>query len=905
MSQGPEPGEESRGREPEPPRKPWAVGADEALAALAVTRDGLAAAEARRRRERFGPNRLRSLERRGIWSILWDQVKSLIMLLLLAALVVSLAFGQTIEAIAIAAVIVLNTAIGFVTEWRAVRSMESLRKLAEVEASVRRQGREERLPAEELVPGDVVLLQGGDVVAADLRLIDVSELQLDESALTGESAPVSKSVDAVAEDVELAERTNMAYRGTAVTRGSGVGLVVGSGMETELGAISSMVEAAGAEETPLEKKLDRLGRKLVWLTLAVAAGVTGAGVLAGRELYLMLETGIALAVAAVPEGLPIVATVALARGMWRMLKRNALIRRLSSVETLGATTVICTDKTGTLTEGEMRAERIILPSETIELSEGEQPFRASGESRDPEKDEPLCRAIEVGVLCNAAGPVEQGASHDRPAGDPIEIALLELGRRAGLPRAELVERARQVREVPFDRQTKMMATFHESADGYRVAVKGAPEAVLEACTQLLDEEGAAELDDEARRAWHRRSEELAEEGLRVLSMAEKQVADDQADPYEGLCFLGHVAFLDPPRTDVREVIDECQDAGIRVVMVTGDHPATAAKVARAVGIDGADDLEIVRGAELPADGELAGEQRQRALRAAIFARVSPAQKLQLIDLHQADGAIVAMTGDGVNDAPALRSADIGVAMGERGTEVAREAADMVLQDDEFSTIVAAVEQGRVIFSNIRKFVVYLLSGNVGEILAVGAAAAAGLPLPLLPLQILYINLVNDVFPALALGVGKGSGNELQRPPRDPGEAVITRYGWGVIAGYGVVIAATVLGVFVYALYETGMEQTQAVTVSFLTLSGSRLLHVFNMRGPESGFVRNEVTRNSSVWGALGLCLALLLLAVYVPVLADVLGVAAPGPAQWLLVGVGSVIPLLVGQVYLAVRLRRK
>lgn len=881
------------------------MAADEVLDALGSSGTGLETEDARRRRDRYGLNRLRSIGQRSVADILWDQVKSLIMLLLVVAMIVSLLVGQTVEAIAIAAVILINTAIGFFTEWRAVRSMEALQELGEVETRVRREGQERRIPAAELVPGDIVPLEAGDVVAADLRLIEVSELEIDESALTGESVPVTKQVDPVPEDAELAERASMAFRGTGATRGSGAGVVVASGMETELGAISEMVEGAGAEETPLERKLQGLGRKLVWLTLGTAAAVTVAGLLAGRDLYLMVETGIALAVAAVPEGLPIVATVALARGMWRMLHRNALVRRLSSVETLGATTLICTDKTGTLTAGEMTVRHMTLPSGTIEVEEEERSFRRDGETLDLESSGPLRAAIEVCVLCNDARSGDGEGGDEEPSGDPTEIALLRLGRAAGLSRAEMAERMPRVREESFSRDSKMMATFHELPDGYLVAVKGAPEAVLDSCDRQLTNGGPAELEDQVREDWRRRNDEMAEGGLRVLSLARKEVRDPGVAPYEGLCFLGHVGLLDPPRTEVREVLDRCQDAGIRVVMVTGDHPATARNVAEAVGLTRDHELKVMTGGEFPAEGEVSETDRERILSTSAFARVSPTQKLQLINLHQENREIVAMTGDGVNDAPALRSADIGVAMGKRGTAVAREAADMVLQDDAFSTIVAAVDQGRVIFSNIRKFVVYLLSGNVGEILAVGVAAAAGAPLPLLPLQILYINVLNDVFPALALGVGRGSGRALQYPPRDPQEAVITGSGWRAIGGYGIVIAAIVLGVFFYALYGLEMEQTAAVTVSFLTLSIARLLHVFNMRDPESGMLRNGITENPVVWGALGLCLGLLLLAVYVPPLAEVLGVTAPGLREWLLIAGAAVIPLIVGQVYLFIRGRRR
>ena len=869
---------------------PWTTAPEDVLSALDTTDDGLDAEEARRRIEEEGPNRLRDIDRRSAWEILWEQFKSLVVLLLVGAMGVSFAFGQTIEGGAIGVVLAINTAIGFFTEWRAVRSMEALQQLGQVTARVRRKGTVDRLPAEYLVPGDVVHLEAGDLVPADLRLLEADRLQIDESPLTGESMPVDKSVEPVEADTPLAERTCMAYRGTAAVEGAGTGVVVATGMETELGAISAMVETAEQGETPLEQKLDRLGRRLVWLTVGVAGAVAGAGLLAGRPLLLMIETGIALAVAAIPEGLPIVATVALAHGMWVMLRRNAFVRRLSAVETLGATTLICTDKTGTLTENQMEARRMVLAGDTVDLDGLSAPV-----------DGQLRAAIEVGVLCNGAELNEDAP--DQSTGDPLELALLRLGVDTDRPRSTLLGEQPLARTVAFNRDTNMMATYHEADEGVRVAVKGAPESVLEACTHVQTASGAEPLSEEERERWVERSEALARDGLRVLALAQKSVDEAEAPPYRDLHLLGLVGLLDPPRRDVRPVIEQCQDAGIRVVMVTGDHPETARSIAEAVGLRGTDGA-VAEGADFASIETLDGPERERLLRAAVYARVTPKQKLDLVDLHQASGQVVAMTGDGVNDAPALRSADIGVAMGDRGTDVAREAADMVLRDDAFSSIVAAIRQGRIIFDNIRKFVVYLLSGNVGEILAVGAAATFGFPLPLLPLQILYLNVLNDVFPALALGVGRGTQQSMERPPRDPAESVLTTYHWGLIGGYGLLIAGTVLGAFLTALIGLGMDTPRAVTVSFLTLSISRLLHVFNMRKAGSGWIDNEISRTPYVWGALALCLGLLLVAVYWPPLAAVLSVVPPGLDGWLLIAGASVVPLVGGQAYLGWRGRR-
>ncbi len=878
----------------------WHRNTAEVLQAAEVSLDeGLNEAEVQRRREQYGTNRLRDTETKSAWQIFIDQFKSLIVALLGVAAILSFAFGEVVEGIAIAVVILINAAIGFVTELRAVRSMEALQELSNVSAKVRRNGQAQEIPAEELVPGDIVILQGGDIVTADLRLMEASKLQVDESALTGESVPVAKQVSPVEAEVPLAERASMAYKGTAVTRGAGEGVVVATGMNTELGEISSLVAEAEEEATPLEERLEQLGRKLIWVTLAIAVAVAISGIIAGRDIFLMIETAIALAVASVPEGLPIVATVALARGMWRMAQRNALINQLSAVETLGATNVILTDKTGTLTENRMTVVNLAFEGESVEITgrglERDGEFKRDGNSISPDEDARLRRALEVGVLCTNASLPPEDADASEAIGDPLEVALLVAGAKSGLRRDALLDAQPEVQEVAFDAETKMMATYHEQDGRYRVAVKGALSAVIDASNEILNADGErTSLDDAVRETWHEKNQALAKDGLRVIALATKTVDDSDVEPYENLTFLGLAALLDPPREAVRDSIEACHNAGIDVVMVTGDQPATARNVAREVGLVQDGDADVVYGQEM--SEELTEEEKRQALDAPIFARVTPKQKLDLIAAHQDAGAIVAMTGDGVNDAPALKKADIGVAMGQRGTQVAREAADMILKDDAFSTIVVAIEQGRAIFNNIRKFVLYLLSCNVAEIMIVGLASVANAPLPIRPLQILFLNLVTDVFPALALGVGEGDEHIMERPPRDPEEPILTRRHWGVITGYSTLITIAVLAVLAIALTSLGMVQDRAVTLSFLTLAFAQLWHVFNMRDSDSNLLSNDVTRNPYVWGALALCIALLLAAVYVPFLADLLGVVNPGLRGWALVIGASLMPLLIGQV---------
>lgn len=860
--------------------------------------EGLDNAAIEQRRERYGENRLQEFKQRSAWQIAIAQFKSPIIALLAVAAVLSFIFKEWIEGIAVILAILLNAIIGFFTEIKAVRSMESLQQLSKTETKVRREGTVREISAEELVPGDIVILDGGDLIAADLRLSKASKLQIDESALTGESVPVSKITEALESDLALADKRNMAFKGTAVTRGTGEGVVVATGMNTELGHISSLTAEAKEEVTPLEKRLDSLGKRLIWITLAIAILVAIAGTIGGRDLFLMVETAIALSVAAVPEGLPIVATVALARGMWRMAKRNAIINRLSAVETLGATSIICTDKTGTLTENRMSVSKVALDSGTVDISGESQTrgkFSREGNCIDPNINTVLRQLLEVSVLCNNA-ILPRNNTEDRPVGDPTEVALLAMGAKAGINRDKLIQQQADVREEAFDSDSKMMATFHKALGEYRVAVKGAPESVLLACTHYSTSEGVRDMNRESHQSWQSKCDRLAKSGLRILAIAQKTVDSDVAEPYKDLTLLGVVGLLDPPRQDVKQALKACHDAGIRAIMVTGDQPVTARNIGLAVGLTTESEAEAELGKALKSLDELSQQEHERLRQIPIFARVSPEQKLNLISLHQEAGSIVAMTGDGVNDAPALKKADIGVAMGKRGTQVAKEAADMVLQDDAFSSIIAAIEQGRSIFSNIRKFTLYLLSGNVGEIIAVAVVSLIDAPLPLLPLQILFLNAVNDVFPALALGVGEGNPNIMQHPPRDSKESILTKKHWWAIALYGLLIATTTLGAFALALITFKFAESKAVTISFLTLAFGRLWHVFNMREAGTGLIDNEITTNPYIWGALLICTGLLLSAVYLPGLSDALQTVNPGLDGWGIAIAMSFIPVTVGQI---------
>lgn len=880
---------------------PWAQKWERVCRALDVSPEsGLSPQEVAHREEEFGKNKLEEREQESVWSILFRQFTSMIMAVLFAAVVLSFAFGRWVDGTAIMFAILINAGIGFVTELRAVRTMEALMRMDVTHVRVKRGERSEEVDSRDLVPGDIVTVESGDIAAADMRVIESNGLTVNESALTGESVSATKRPDPVSKDAPLAERDSMLFKGTTITKGSGLAVVVSTGMATEMGAVSTLVQEARSERDPLKQGLDRLASRLVRAIVVVAAVAGAAGVLAGKDLLLMIETAVALFVAAVPEGLPIVSTVALAYGMKRMAERNALVRRLSAVQTLGSTTVVFTDKTGTLTENRMSVREYRFDRHRVEVTgdqEGHEtrfadPVRS--EEIDVSDTGTLKSMLLTGVLCNNAS-VEQ----EQPVGEPMEIALLAAGEKVAMKRSELLEKMPELREVSFDPELKMMATFHRDDQGVLEAVKGAPSEVLRVSSSVAAEEGTRELDQEQRDYWQEQTRELASRGMRVLGLATRRPDSENVEPYEGLIFLGLVGMVDPVRESVKKPIETCREAGVRVIMVTGDQKETAVAVGEQLGM-----LEggppVFHGNDLTASEKLDEERRAELRKGAIFARVGPKQKLDLISLHQSSGGVVAMTGDGVNDAPALKKADIGVAMGKRGEPVAKDAADIVLQDDQFPTIIMAIEQGRAIFNNIRNFVVYMVSGNIGEILIVFLASVVGAPLPLFPLQILYINIVNDIFPAIALAVSQGSGTEMHRPPRDPSERIMTPAHWRATSIFGLLIALPVLSVFAYAVAVEEVVHERAATMTFLSIAFARLLHVLNMRGKDESLVSNHVTRNPYVWGALGLCTALLLFAVYVPPVAHVLSVVRLSAFEWLLVGAASITALLLGQLSLRV-----
>lgn len=836
---------------------PWGVSPESVIDALQSSPDGLSDCEVKKRIQEYGLNCIVEMPPVSLWKLWLRQFRSLIVALLIAAACTSAFIGDWMEALAVVAVIFVNALIGFFIELKANRSMEALKKLSHSNVRVRREGVSRIVPSEELVPGDWVILEAGDIVPADLRAIEVNLLQSDESSLTGESIPIRKQIESVEEETLLAERRSMLYQGAKITGGNGAGVVTSTGESSELGKISKMVSQADRHSTPLEKQLDRLGYCLIWVTLLLATITAVAGILKGLDTMTMIQTAIALAVAAIPEGLPVVATIALAHGLWRMSEKDALLSQLSAVETLGSTGVICTDKTGTLTENKMTAT-VIWPvgsNESLNISP------------DCSSNVIVNSTLMAGLLCNNAELSKKGG---KPVGDPLEVALLEAAELANFDIENVRHHFQRIREVPFDAQSRIMSTVQQTGTEFLVSVKGALEAVVPLCITFGDYPDSQ--DNEQRKLWEERNRILAEKGYRVIALAEKHTDEAETNPLGQLSFLGLIGLIDPPRPDVTGAVRECLEAGIRIVMITGDQAPTAEAVAKQIGIESEGALT---GTELDSIDLDAPETAAKFSRINVIARATPAQKLKLVKHFQNSGQIVAMTGDGVNDAPALKQADIGIAMGVRGTDVAREASAMVLRDDAFPSIVAAIEQGRTIFTNIRKFAYYLISCNISEILVVWLATALTETLPILPLQILFLNLVTDVFPALALGVTPSRTNLMTEGPRKRDESVLRKSDWIRASWHAFTIAGATLGAFLFAINILGQTSSDAITISFLTLAVAQLLHVFNMAGKEAPYFRSEIVCNPMVWAALGLCLFLLALACYQPVLAQVLNLRQP------------------------------
>ncbi|HEQ72180.1 MAG TPA: cation-translocating P-type ATPase [Spirochaetia bacterium] len=894
---------------------------DQAVEALSTHMEtGLATDEAHTRLHTHGPNELVERGRLSLFVLLWNQFKNFLVVILLVAAVVSLLLGEYVDAAAITAIILLNAGIGVAQDAKAEHALAALKKMAAPQATVIRDGQVRQIPARELVPGDVVQLEAGNYVPADLRLSQTANLQIEEASLTGESVPAHKDAGLVLElGTPLGDRDNMAFRGTLVTYGRGRGIVSATGMKSEIGKIASMLQSDTDEPTPLQRKLGELGKWLGALALVICAAIFAIGVIRDTDLGLLFTSGlsayvgafearlvelfmtaVSLAIAAVPEGLPAVVTICLALGMQYMVKRHALIRNLPAVETLGSTTVICSDKTGTLTQNEMTVVRIATADAWYDVfgsgytPEGE--FSVEGKTVDPSADPVLSLLLRGALLCNDAVLTSREEGGFELAGDPTEGALLAAAGKAGFTKAKEERILPRKAEVPFDSVRKRMATLHdlthaESALAKIVGapaiafVKGAPDLLLPRCTGVFSAGKTAPLTDPLRKTIATANQTMAGTALRVLAVAFRPLADIPPEPTpeeteRELVFLGLLGMIDPPRPEAAAALRTAEEAGIKTVMVTGDYKETALAVAGKIGLIPPGGT-VLSGQELDALGD--DEFAARVDEVSAFARVAPEHKVRIVDGLKAHGHVVAMTGDGVNDAPALKRADIGVAMGVTGTDVSRETADVVLTDDNYASIVAAVEQGRIIYSNIRKFVHYLLTCNVGEILIIFTALLLGLPIPLTPVMLLMLNLATDGAPAIALGLEKGDSDIMKRPPRPPREPVVNR---GMVLSILVVAFAdlgAVLCSYWLALERSGGALPIARTVAFATLVCSELIRAFVSRSEHRSVLSLGVFSNRGmVWAALS-SLALLAAVMYIPPLQVVFDTTALGAWDWLLI----------------------
>jgi Ca2+-transporting ATPase len=808
---------------------------------------GLTREEVQRRIIRYGKNNIpqKGTKKRG--RIFIEQFLDPIIYILTVATLLAFFFRDWSEGIAILIVITITVIIGFFMELQALHSLEKLRKMGQVLTNVFRDSKILRIKASSLVPGDIIILETGDIVSADARLITHENLVVKEASLTGESTPIEKKTIPLPAGTLMADQNNMVFKGTLVARGMAKAIVTATGINTELGKIQQMGMEAKEEHAPLEKKLNELSIWLIWLTLLLVVLVIIMGYIRGKELSLMIQTGVALAVAAIPEGLPIVATIALAKGILKLSKQQVIIKKLEAVQTLGATNIICTDKTGTLTEDKMKVHSLAFETKLLQNIY----YKNNNFFKSLKNQKAFDKLIMTGILCN-----DVILNAEKRRGDTIDLALIDFAEHIGYDPITIQKSNLEKMEIPFDTDNKMMATVNQDKEVFNVYTKGAFESIVDYCDTIFKEGKIERFNNKDK--WYNIVDDLASQGLRILAFAYKKTKNlpKKETLLKNLTFIGIVGFLDPARKDVKSTITTYRNAGIRVIMTTGDHPGTAKKIAEEIGLlelDASPD-KVLHGKYLPDLNKLSKNKIEQLLNTTVFARVTPEQKLSLVKFYQQNNNIVGMIGDGVNDVPALIKADIGIAMGIRGTEAARDAADIILKNDKFTAMELAIRQGRAIFEHIRQFVVYLLSSNLAEIISVGLAALMNLPSPLLPLQILFLNLITDIFPALALGLGKGEEDIMERPPRKPDEPIMTRKLWYSTIIYGLSITAAVLGITIYANFELELSPIEINNMAFYTLIFAQLLNIFNMPRRQLSFFKNEVTTNPWVWSAIVLCI---------------------------------------------------
>lgn len=867
---------------------------------------GLSKQEAEVRLKRSGANQLTEGKKSSLFVLFLSQFRDFMVWILIIATLLSALLGEYTDAIAIIAIIILNAILGFVQEMRAEKSLNALKKLSAPTARVLREGDWVRIDATQLVPGDIIRVESGDRIPADIRFLQAENLYVEESALTGESLPVQKSEERLEKaDLPLGDRKNMGYMGTMVVRGRALGVVVATGMATEMGRIAHLIETAEEMETPLQRRLDQLGKVLVAVAIILTGVVVVTGIMHGQNAYDMFLAGVSLAVAAIPEGLPAIVTIALALGVQRMIKKRAIVRKLPSVETLGCATVVCSDKTGTLTQNKMTVTHLWVDNKQIEITgNGYEPtgkFCYQGKAFNPLTSPAIMRMMEIAVLCNNAllqcqqvkeGLLKRKQTAWRIDGDPTEGALLVLGAKAGYEADRLKNDWKRLKEYPFDSERKMMSVWVENRRGQQFLFsKGAPDVLLARCSHVLYEGKVIPLTPRWKAAISAQVEQLAAKALRTLAFAYKEMKSHNhlvsQRVEQGLIFVGFAGMIDPPRPEVYEAIRICHRAGIKTVMITGDHQITADAIAHQLGIKRPEGLTITGSDLYTMDDE---EFAKKVNEIDVYARVSPEHKLRIVKALQNQGHVVAMTGDGVNDAPAIKAADIGIAMGISGTDVSKEASSLVLADDHFATIVSAVEEGRHIYDNIRKFISYLLASNVGEILVMFMAMLCGLPLPLVPIQILWVNLVTDGLPAMALGVDPAEENTMNRPPRNSRESVFARgVGWKIVSR-GLLIGLCSLGAFWVTYLDHPDQLVLAQTVAFSTLVLAQLIYVFDCRASGSIFSRNPFNNKALLLAVLS-SLLLLLIVIYYPPLQPIFNTVSLGLREWILICVASILPV--------------
>lgn len=812
---------------------------------LGTTKGGLSSSQALNRLEKYGKNEIQEKKKINPFAIFANQFKTPLIWILMGAVVVSLFIGEIINASVILVILLLNAILGFAQEYKAERTIEALKSLSSPKARVIRDNREREINAESLVPGDVILIQTGDKIPADSRLIEAINLEAQEAPLTGESNPVNKALVTLSPTTPVADRRNIVYSGTVVTRGRGKAVVVSTGMNSQIGKIAEMIQREEKALTPLQFQLGRFSKLLWILVMAICLIVFTAGILKGEPALKMFLAAVALAVAAIPEGLPAVVTMALSLGTRRMVKRNSLVRKLPSVETLGCTTVICTDKTGTLTKNEMTVKRLFVNNETVEVTGTG--YEEKGEfSSNPKRLELL---LSIGALCNDA-KIDEAV-----LGDPTEAALIVSASKAGIIKDELEFKHPRIAEIPFESERKRMTTIHK-VKGKRMAfMKGAPDVVLDLCNRISINGKVQRLSAKQKNQIIEVNEAFSKEALRVLGFAYKPITGKVEE--NNFIFVGLQAMIDPPREEVEGAIEKCQRAGIKVIMVTGDQQNTAMAIAKIIDLKG----KTINGEQLDKISD--SEFKKRVEEISVYARVNPVHKLRIIKALEANGHVVAMTGDGVNDAPALKKASIGISMGLKGTDVAKEASDMVLMDDNFASIVNAVEEGRTIYDNIRKFVHYLMSSNLGEVLTIFLAILIGLPLPLIAIQILWINLVTDGLPALALGAEPAAPDIMQRPPRKKTSHIVSIEGASIIVIAGIIMMMGTLGMFKYYLVNFSLVRAQ--TVAFCTLMMFQMFNVLNSKSDRESIFKISSLSNKWLLGAIMSSVLLQLLVIHTPI----------------------------------------